>query len=396
MTVTLQPQQPDIDNEPIRQKWLDRTARRLRNADLSTELPTGFPKRLISGLVWDGQSLPAIYDWTYHLSSEDLEEIKQAVAYFRGLNKPLGHIGPDTFPLPNLHDKLRDVSNEVHNGHGFKIVRGVPVDEYSREENIIIYAGISSHVASERGRQLIIRPSQKVLTHVKDLVGPSETKKVRIATWSSDRLNFHTDVGDIISLFCLETAAEGGSSQLASSWKIYNELAATRPDLIKTLAEDWPHDTHGATPGGCKMFPILHYQPATGSAPERVIVHVIRREFTGTPDAPRSKNIPPITEAQAEALDALHFLGEKHQVRLDFKKGDIQYVNNFSIIHSRESFKDTPEQQRHLLRLWLRDPENAWEIPGPFKERLGIIYNNVEKDTQEFPLEAEGDNKLRS
>jgi hypothetical protein len=138
---------------------------------------------------------------------------------------------------------LRDISNEVHNGHGFKVVRGIPVDDYTREDNIIIYAGVSSHVASERGRQIIARPSQIVLCHVKDLMTTSEKKKIGVATYTTDQLVFHTDVGDIISLFCLGAAAEGGCSQLASSWYVYNELAATRPDLIQAMAEDWPHDT---------------------------------------------------------------------------------------------------------------------------------------------------------
>jgi hypothetical protein len=155
----------------------------------------------------------------------------------------MGHIGPDTFPLPKLHSKLRDISNEVHNGHGFKVVRGVPVDEYSRKDNIIIYAGISSHVASERGRQIIGRPSSLVLSHVKDLMSASERKNIGVQTYTSRQMSFHTDVGDIISLFCLTTAAEGGCSQLASSWHIYNQLAATRPDLIQAMAEDWPIDT---------------------------------------------------------------------------------------------------------------------------------------------------------
>jgi len=51
---------------------------------------------------------------------------------------------------------------------------------------------------------------------------------------------FHTDSGDVIALLCLETAAEGGESMLSSSWRVYNELAATRPDLVRTLAEPWP------------------------------------------------------------------------------------------------------------------------------------------------------------
>ena len=48
----------------------------------------------------------------------------------------------------------------------------------------------------------------------------------------------------------------------------------------------------------------------------------------------------PITEAQAEALDALHFLSEKYSLGLNFQKGDIQYINNLSIFHARDGFQD--------------------------------------------------------
>lgn len=67
--------------------------------------------------------------------------------------------------------------------------------------------------------------------------------------------------------------------------------------------------------------PLLHYQPASTLASERLIVQYDRRYFIGFVAQPRSSNIPLITEAQAGALDALHFLGEKHSVQLDFQKG---------------------------------------------------------------------------
>ena len=76
-----------------------------------------------------------------------------------------------------------------------------------------------------------------------------------------------------------------------------------------------------------------------------MIIQYARRYFTGYWGLPRSSKIPPITEAQAEALDALHFLADKHSVSLDFKQGDIQYVNNLGIFHARNGFKDTPDQQ---------------------------------------------------
>jgi hypothetical protein len=91
--------------------------------------------------------------------------------------------------------------------------------------------------------------------------------------------------------------------------------------------------------------PLIHHTPKTDTSPERMIIQYARRTFTGYMALPRSSNIPPITEAQAEALDALHFLAEKHAVTLDFKRGDVQYANNLSIFHARDEFKDTPDQQ---------------------------------------------------
>jgi alpha-ketoglutarate-dependent taurine dioxygenase len=93
------------------------------------------------------------------------------------------------------------------------------------------------------------------------------------------------------------------------------------------------------------LRPLLHYTPKTITSPERMIIQYARRTFTGYWGLPRSSDIPPITEAQAEALDTLHFLAEKHAVTLDFQQGDVQYVNNLSIFHARDAFKDTPEQQ---------------------------------------------------
>jgi alpha-ketoglutarate-dependent taurine dioxygenase len=76
-----------------------------------------------------------------------------------------------------------------------------------------------------------------------------------------------------------------------------------------------------------------------------VLIQYARRSFTGFGALPRSTDIPPITEAQAEALDTLHFLAEKFAVSLDFQRGDVQYVNNLSIFHARDGFTDTLEKQ---------------------------------------------------
>lgn len=75
-----------------------------------------------------------------------------------------------------------------------------------------------------------------------------------------------------------------------------------------------------------------------------MIIQYSRRHFTGYLTQKRSPNIPPITEAQAEALDAVHFLAEKYSLGLNFQKGDIQYINSMGLLHARDAFKDDVEQ----------------------------------------------------
>jgi Taurine catabolism dioxygenase TauD, TfdA family len=66
---------------------------------------------------------------------------------------------------------------------------------------------------------------------------------------------------------------------------------------------------------------------------------------------------------QIEALEILQILAKKHQIRLKAQAGDLTFVNNFAILHSRDAFEDTKEQSRHLVRLWLKNEALAWRLP---------------------------------
>lgn len=271
-TATLQPTgppgQPDIGYVPDFSKYQARSQKRTATETLQTGLPEGFPHRLDSDLVWDNTDITGRYNCVYELSGREVEEIECALKHFKctsslsdtnedevhnlilsitALNKDLGYIDQETFPLPTLHTALRGISNEIHNAIGFKVLRGLPVARHTREDNIIIYAGVSSHVAPIRGRQderFEGRPADVVLNHIKDMsnivdAGNTGASKIAAPAWTTEKQVFHTDAGDIIALLCLETAAQGGESKLSSSWRVYNELAQTRPDLIRTLTEPW-------------------------------------------------------------------------------------------------------------------------------------------------------------
>ncbi|KAJ4016263.1 hypothetical protein NW752_003386 [Fusarium irregulare] len=382
------PGQPDIAYHPDWDKYQARVARRTQTENLTKELPEGFPKELKGDLVWDGDSIAEKYNWTYTFSNEQLDEIDKALAHFKSLNIAKGYISQETFPLPTLHPELRRLSHELHFGHGFFVLRGLNPDRYTREENIIIYAGVSSHIGSIRGRQDAYFEGKRadvVLGHIKNI---SSTGKVKVGSpaYTADKQVFHTDSGNIVSLFALDTAAEGGASRLASTWRVYNHIAATRPDLIHTLSQNWEAELFTKTVNGTDKIssrPLIYHQ----SNPERILLQYARRYYVGFGSLPRGNHLAPISEAQAEALDTLHFLGERFSVSTDFQKGDMQYVNNLAIFHARDGFRDSEEKQRHLLRLWLRDPENAWETPDGLKDRWERVYGGVDPELQTFPIE---------
>ncbi|KKA28237.1 hypothetical protein TD95_002431 [Thielaviopsis punctulata] len=387
------PGQPDISYAPNWEKYQARIQRQLQLPNRPTTLPPGLPAKLHGPLVWDRESLVREeYKWTYEFTAAQLDEIEAALAHFKSLNIPHGRISQQTFPLPTLHAVLRRLSHDLHLGHGFFVLRGVDVDAHSRADNIAIYAGLSAHIAPVRGRQdrsFSGVPADVTLTHIRDVQSANTAATIGSPAYTADKQVFHTDSGDVVSLFALGTAEEGGESLLASTWRVYNEIAATRPDIVHTLVQDWPFEMHHSftNPRQLAPRPLLFHQPATAAAPERIALQYARRGLVGFGALPRSADMPPISEAQAEALDTLHFLGEKYCVQTNFQKGDMQYVNNLGVFHARQGFRDSPENTRHLVRLWLRDPEYAWETPVKLKERWSAVYDGVKEENQVLPLE---------
>jgi len=370
--VTERTTQPDISYHPDFKKYQLRTERIKARLPQGVKLPPKFPEKLTGPLVWEGKDFTDERDWTFVLSDAQLKEIHDALVHFKckpstaplfslligilALEKPIAHVSQATFPLPSLSPPLRAEARILQSGRGFFVLRGLQPDNYSVEDNIIIYAGVSSYIGSVRGRQdtKIIDGIKRssMLNHIKDLSKTSVAGKIGAPAYTTDKQVFHTDAGDIVSLFSLNTAAKGGESKLASAWRVYNELATTRPDIIKTLSEDWDFDGYGNPEKPYSSRPLLFHTEATSTSPDHVVINYARRGFTGFLHLPRSTSIPPITEAQAEALDALHFLADRFSLRLDFQKGDVQYVNNMSIFHARNEFTDSPGQEYALTNVF--------------------------------------------
>jgi hypothetical protein len=62
-------------------------------------------------------------------------------------------IGRHNFPLPKLQPRLDTLTRELHDGRGFFLLRGLDPSDYSVEDNLLLFLGISSYIGPRLGRQ---------------------------------------------------------------------------------------------------------------------------------------------------------------------------------------------------------------------------------------------------
>src|SRR6185437_11013131 len=134
---------------------------------------------------------------------------------------------------------------EVLNGRGFVLLRGLPVEGRPIADSAAAYWGIGLHFGNPRSQNAM----GHLLGHVRDLGLATTDPNVRTYQ-TTERQHFHTDSCDIVSLLCLKTAKSGGLSSIVSSMAMYNAMATRRPDLARLLFNSFPTDRRGEVPAG--------------------------------------------------------------------------------------------------------------------------------------------------
>ena len=322
-------------------------------------------RRPITGaMCWRGSDLSACDEWTHSFSDAEVDELETAVS--ATVHKPIEDITPDTFPLPSLAGVLDLVRNELIDGRGFVVLRGLPVRRWSHEVTTRAYWGIGRYI----GYPVSQNPEGHLLGHVKDIGGDFNDLQSRGGYRSRARLPFHTDVAaDVVGLLCLRTAKTGGHSSVVSLAAVYNQMLEQRPDLVSELCAAIPRDRRGEVPPGKAPY---YTAPVFCLHDGRLTTTFVRRFIDS---APRHAGVPELTAPQIEALNCFENIANDAGLRVDmeFTPGDIQLVNNLTTLHARTDYEDfnAPELKRHLLRLWLAVPE-GWPLPDYYYDRFGI------------------------
>jgi len=330
-------------------------------------VPEDFPPPSIDGpQAWRGPELMGKPDeWTYPLSTEQITELRAAIERVEAAGTDVVDIRAKDFPLPSWKPLLDRVRRDMFEGRGFNVLRGFPVAELSALQRGIGYFGIGAHFGIATPQNA----AGHALGHVCD-IGVDSKKTTGRGYQSNMRLAFHSDSADMVGLLCVNKAKQGGLSSLVSSVALYNEIRARRPDLLRELMGPLYRDRREEIPIGQGRFYII---PAFNLFQGRVFTTYVRSTVR---KAQRFDDIPRISPELTEAMDMLDALADDPAFRLDmdFEPGDIQFVCNHFILHSRTGFEDhaDPAARRHLLRLHLACAEGP-DLPPVYENLRG--YN---------------------
>ena len=315
--------------------------------------------------AWYGAEMCERTDWVERLSEHEIAEVERTVRELQQSRVDLAEITAEGVALPGLAPRLERLLDEVLNGRGFVLIKGLPVDSWTKREQAVAFLSIGVHLGNLRMQNA----EGHLLGHVKDLGRSSADPNTRIYQ-TRERQTHHTDSCDVVGLLCLRAAKSGGLSNLVSSTTIFNEMRRQRPDLLRVLLDPIETDRRGEVPESSKPYftiPVFNYHDGLVSA-------IYQRQYIES--ARRFPDVPPLTPQQREALDLLDQLANdpKLNLMMELEPGDIQLVHNHTILHDRTAFEDfeEPERKRHLLRLWLA-PRGARPLPDVFSERFGSI-----------------------
>lgn len=312
--------------------------------------------------AWLATDMRATDDWILHLSDDDNEELARAVAKARRERIGIPALDPAHFTLPRLGPRLDALLDELIDGRGFALVRGLDLGRLGVEDAALAFWGLGAHLGAGRAQNA----QGDLLGHVTDL-GLDYCRDATVRGYQTRQvLPFHNDSLDLVALLCLRQARSGGRSRIVSSTAIHDTLLATRPDLVRVGYRPFYQDRRGEAAEG--TLPYLA-GPLFARAGGRLFCRYNRTYYES---AQRFPEVPRLSTPQIELMDAIDALCNDpvHCLEMDLLPGDMQFLCNYTTLHSRTAYEDWPQldRRRYLLRLWL-DTGRYAELPDAIAER---------------------------
>ncbi|MDP3520235.1 MAG: TauD/TfdA family dioxygenase, partial [Hydrogenophaga sp.] len=274
--------------------------------------------------VWKGPAIANDTAWVHHLTPATIAVFDAALAQLKARGLTFPNFGKDDFPLHALAADFARYADELENGRGFLLLRGLPVERYTEEEINCLYYGLGLHM----GTPVRQNPRGELLGAVMN-VGDVTKKSTRVYE-TNLYLPYHSDPSDVVGLLCIRKAQQGGLSSLVSVAAIYNEILARRPEFIGLYYRPMYFE-HLCEPQP-SLSPIFSFHQGKLSCRYLRQYLELGHEIMNQP----------LSRVEIAALDLFDEVMHDPAIRLDMmlQPGDIQFANNYAVLHSRNEFED--------------------------------------------------------
>ena len=317
--------------------------------------------------AWKPADFPTPDAYSFTLTERHFAAFDAALAVNRRAGRGTEDVTVDDFALAPIADDVVAWRDEVLRGRGFIVLREFPRDRYTEDDLGMLFFGLGTHF----GRAVSQSSMGDRLGHVVDVGGKDRRER---AYRNSRELTLHTDRADVVGMLCLRKAVEGGLSGYASVHTIYNEMLASRPELLEPLFAGFPYHRRGEEAAGEPA--ITPYRVPVLSETEGALSTVWLRAYI---EMAAKELGTPLSDEELAALDYFEEVGRRDDVQLRFmlESGHAIFFNNCTMLHNRTSFEDDPDpaRKRHLLRLWLMLDGGRPLVPAvhAYKGTRGIV-----------------------
>jgi hypothetical protein len=303
--------------------------------------------------AWKSSDLATDRSWHYLLEQHHIDEIATLLDVLResGLRPPM--IKRDDFSAPALTELLSSVGREIETGFGVARIGGLPADDFDFADLETVFWSLGLLL----GHPVSQNSAGQCIAHVVDRGVSYDQANARGYTTRAELVP-HCDAGpDFVGLLCVHPSRSGGESSLASSMAIYNEILGKHPEYLDDLYRGFYHDLRGEGPTGRLDELTNHPIPIFSYFGGQLSCSFNTKSMEQANDK-LGKNY---TKGQKAAVDCIIDLARESTFRYDmvFQSGDIQFVNNHTVLHSRNAYEDFDdlERKRRLLRLWIVQPQ---------------------------------------
>ena len=335
-------------------------------------MTTPLRKPIIGPSAWRPADFPTREAYTVELGDAHFSAFDAALGVNRAAGRAAEDIALEDFALAPIARDVRAWRDEVLRRRGFVVLRGLTRDRYTPDDAAAIFWGLGTHF----GRAVSQSSMGDRIGHVTDVGGQDPRER---AYRSSRELTLHTDRCDVIGMHCVTPAMRGGVSGYASVHTVYNDMLASRPDLLEPLFAGFRYHRRGEQ---------LPSEPAITPEPVPVLSECEGKLsvifLRGYIEMAARELGTPLTAVEREALDTFEDVSRRPDVKLDFtlEPGEVIFFNNCTMLHNRTAFEDHPDpaRRRHLLRLWLMLDGRRPLAPAAhaYKGTQGIVGRGAE------------------